>query len=390
MPRHPQNIVNSKLACGDGPLMLEPAVTEDPASSYSVNMSLLLPDVTYLQPAPSRTSRDIKSQAPHVLMQRNQVLPTIPEYPGVSDQAESTCSNLYIKQEVPEFQDVSLFQLLNSDLEQFFHVPHLNSPSLPMGNLHVGSSLNASKLTPQNQCFPQVNQQHGPTYLPPSPPNSEPSSPEREKHLSQNLSPPPSYEASIASKFQFHSRLPVDQGQTLSGTPNQSPDKNFGTGLVHFECPVPIHPIPVQTTPRVAPQSPVLAQSDPFKSNRRTNPDLERRRIHHCNIAGDTEFSLKVLYPRPTAVDVDRLLFFLGCKKVYTKSSHLKAHQRTHTGKNAFTLHFPNEKKCTWHADWLGLLTGLARRSPLSDRINPETLIIKRREDGTRCDLWHS
>ncbi|KAL1130910.1 hypothetical protein AAG570_012151 [Ranatra chinensis] len=64
----------------------------------------------------------------------------------------------------------------------------------------------------------------------------------------------------------------------------------------------PLPPLPRRTPPPPYP----LPQRTQLKYNRRNNPELEKRRIHHCT--------------------------FMGCNKVYTKSSHLKAHQRIHTG----------------------------------------------------------
>lgn len=299
---HPQDVANSKMLCRNGPLMLEPPFSEDFASPYSVNMSLLLPDVTYLHPGFCRTMRQIKTEPPHALMHStchgNGVPPALPEYPGVFGTPETANSNFFIKQEVPDFQDVPLFQLLNSDLEQLVHGSHLNSLpmapiSLPTGNVHVGPGQHPAKSTSstQSECFPfnqHVGHQQRPTYLPPSPPNSEPPSPERGKEL-HNLSPPPSYEASIASKLTF--QTPADMGQTSSVAPTQSPDKSSSVGLVQSPGVGPVQHsslTPVQIIPSSDPLSPVLAQSAPVRYNRRNNPDLERRRIHHCDVPGET------------------------------------------------------------------------------------------------------
>lgn len=247
---------------------------------YSINMNVFLPDITHLRTNLYKAQRPPVPTVPHiktepVFSQQSDAAATqpLPEFTSIFSNHQNTdLNNIYIKQEMPSpeiqipvsHQHGQLYQLLSSsdiDLSSTNQTPVMDT----MGNASLPSELTGFNTLPTPvtqtamkpfQGIPQcsynmhgqfMQQQEG-TYFPPSPPSSEPGSPDRQAELLQSLNPPPSYAATIASKMSIHN-------------PNL--------------------PTPVQMA---------AVTLQPVRYNRRNNPDLEKRRIHYCDYPGKTEY----------------------------------------------------------------------------------------------------
>ncbi len=246
---------------------------DDHGSPYSINMNVFLPDIAYLRTGMCRPARpsvpnQIKTEpvsAPFShpecpVSSTGPVSSALPDFTSIFNSNSTSGSEInamddnsgvFVKQEMQGFdipQDGPLFQLLSSELDvphqgDSHSHPHAHSvPSLmpTFHNLHLATQQTVAKaycgmsgyplgpghfVHPQGQAHSQLKM----PYLPPSPPTSEPGSPDRQKEMLHNLTPPPPLRCHYC----------LQNGCPCAQSPNTHLDTSSGHHWVHA-CP--LHP----------------------------------------------------------------------------------------------------------------------------------------------------